>query len=154
MNEKEIIARKLAAITGKPISEFFNGTIQEKEHKISSEIKIESSPVLYAQKAESDSGESVSSITQQQVTKKIEKSNEVSEELLELQKLFKGSKISGGGKLTGGRQMTKKEYNKYTKNMTIDEYYAHPLMFKIFRAEGQLDPSFMTFPNKFPKEDK
>ena len=147
MNEKERIAKKLAEITGKSITEFFNGTIKEEAAGDNNRTEDESEPAVYAEEVGDNTRQSASERT---IPKKKE-DKQITEELLEYQKLFKGSKIVNGA-ILNGRQMTKKEYNKYTKNLTLEEYYKHPLMYKIFRAEGQLDPNFMTFTDRFSKE--
>lgn len=131
MNELEI-AKKLAAITGKPLSEYYSGTIPNESDK--------RPIVLDAHKAEPVP--TTSDRNEEPVR------GDISEEILKYQKMFAGSTITNG-KILFGRQMTKKEYNKYTKGLTIEEYYGHPLMYKMYRAEGQLDPSFMTFPERF-----
>jgi len=135
-SEKLEYAKKLAAITGRPISEFFNGTIND-EIKKESDVDVNKNEFTEVQ---SDNKQ----------TEKIEESYEVTEELLALQKLFAGSKIVKN-KILYGRQMTKKEYNKYVKGLDLESYYKHPLMHKMFRAEGQTDPNFMSFTNRFNK---
>ncbi len=132
MNKLEI-AKKLAQITGKPITEFFN------------EEKNESKSILCNEKiknSEECSNNKVAPVIKE----------DHPEELIKYRNMFKGSKIVNGH-IMNGRQMTRKEYLKYTRNMTEEEYFKHPLMYKIFRAEGQLDPNFLSFSNRFKKNE-
>lgn len=138
------VAIQLAAITGKPITEFFNGTIT-KISQAKCEKKVEKSTTL-------DAGEVKSPFTPFTTKKKETRSEEVDEEILEYQKMFEGSKIVNSV-IMDGRQMTRKEYLKYTKKMTTEEYFKHPLMYKIYRAEGQTDVSFTIFSDMFKKND-
>ena len=132
------IAKKLAAITGKPLEEYYSGpeTIDKQDKPTVSNIKEIA--------AHNVSGSGDIKVEEH----KIETESDWSEEIIAYQKMFAGSVIVKG-KILNGRQMTKKEYNKYTKGMTIEEYYGHPLMYKMYRSEGQIDPSFMTFPERF-----
>lgn len=189
----EEVAKKLAQITGKPITEFFN---EKKNDRSRSE---DTNPILHgpiqvgdgnistindnnnAPTAEVNDGNKtglneqnpieirpIQCITKVEINKSIvngnsgatgtpnadkHKGKEFPGQLLELQRLFPGSKIEEG-RVMYGRQMTIKEYYKYTKNMTSDEFFTHPLMYKIFRAEGQTNPNFIDFSNRFKKNDK
>lgn len=134
-------AKKLAAITGKPISDFFNGTVKEESNEcIKDELNV----------AVSEDKTTETQPANKQVNAN-ESTNEITEELLEFQKMFAGSRIVKN-KIHDGRQMTKKEYNKYIKGLNIESYFEHPLMYKMFRAEGQLEHSFIAFTNKLNRK--
>lgn len=49
-------------------------------------------------------------------------------------------------------QMTRKEYNSITKNLTYEELFKHPLMYVLFRAEGQSTPSFPEWTSSFERK--
>lgn len=150
MNSKLEIARKLAEITGKPITEFFDGEIDETksgQHDCITDATVHDTTTV------KDNNTGISEEDVRQNKKDIEKDTRptVSGQLLEYQKMFEGSKIVNKT-IIGGRVMTRKEYLKITRGMTRQQYLNHPLVYKIFRAEGQVDASFMTFPNRFEDE--
>jgi len=137
VSSKLDIAKKLAEITGKPITDFFNGEINEEEvDSEGSQIKNKSESVSPACEIGSDKSKSPN------IKQTVEKESNV--ELIEYQKMFEGSKIVNKT-IMGGRQMTRKEYLKIVRNMTKTEFYNHPLIYKIFRAEGQVEASFTLF---------
>jgi hypothetical protein len=143
--DKIDIAKQLALITGKPLTNFFEGEIKDEPIR-------RAVPTLSKEKEEPIGSSSETRSDQKEPDDKEEKITSP-ESLIEYQKMFKGSKIVGSV-ILNGRQMTREEYLKYTKGKTYDEIMGHPLMYKMFRAEGQLDPSFMSWPNKFPKVEK
>lgn len=180
----EEVAKKLAQITGKPITEFFNGTVNQEHVQMGDVIAISSSTPSPEPKTsilrdtEIDENETRPNRKDRIKRKdvfcdvqiefdKCRPNNQgqdnvddaqyvapvISGQLLEYQKLFPGSKVVNGF-LLEGRQMTAKEYQKYVRNMTSDEFLEHPLMHKIFRAEGQINPNFMEFSERFKKNDK
>jgi len=126
---REEVAAKLAQITGKPITEFFNGTMQARTTPIAKTRDV----------VDSDKVESGGHLV-------------ASPEIMEYQALFSGSRIIKTT-IHDGRQMTRKEYLAYTKNLTRQEICAHALLYKMFRAEGQLDPSFISWLKRFPEAE-
>jgi hypothetical protein len=138
----EEVARKLAAITGKPLSEFFNGTISSSGVKTSTLSPIEQTEVDKNNTLPRDK------------SKRGENNNTTvpSEEVLEYQKMFIGSKLSKDNTcIMDGRQMTRKEYLKLIKGLDRNSIFKHPLMYKMFRSEGQIEAAFPAWIEKFPK---
>ena len=132
------IAEKLALITGKPVTEFFNESRCAMEDENKDEIKSE--PVQRISEVEGDRSKPISTNEETSPTTS----------LLEYQKMFEGSRIVNK-KILGGKQMTKKEYRKIIKGMSRSEMYKHPLMHKMFRAEGQNEAQFPTWCKRFLK---
>ncbi len=90
MNEKERIARKLAQITGRPITEFFDGTITEETIKTTNSGESQSSDTVnvHIEKAGDNTEESIGESTPKA---KETRTVEVTEELSGYQKMFNGS---------------------------------------------------------------
>lgn len=55
------------------------------------------------------------------------------------------------GYVINGREMTRKEYLTYSKNLKQDELLKHPLLYLMFRAEGQGEANFFDWLSKFKK---
>jgi hypothetical protein len=73
-----------------------------------------------------------------------------SEELEAFKKAYKGSKIVKN-KILGGRQMTRKEYLQLKRGLTYEEIWTHPLLYKMFRSEGQNESFFTRWVENFPR---
>lgn len=138
---REEIAKKLSEITGKPVEGFFKNekVIAETKVQLHKEVKVESKPTLHVSKTGNNKG----------------KSDNQDYKIEDYLKMFAGSRLSpNGSKIMGGRQMTRKEYNKFTKNLTYEANFEHPLHFKMFRAEGQTEAFYTRWCDRFPKENK
>lgn len=136
---REEIAKKLSEITGKPVEGFFKNekVITETKVELRKEVKVESKPILHVSKA----GRNKS------------KSDNQDYKIEDYLKMFAGSRLSpNSDKIMGGRQMTRKEYNKFTKNLTYEANFKHPLHYKMFRAEGQTEAFYPRWCDRFPKE--
>jgi len=141
MNEKLEIAKKLAKITGKPLSDFYSGEIEDEV--ISEKVQIETRIT--------DDALQIETVKQKSTPKE---ETTPTPELLKYRDIFKDSKIVRG-RILYGRTMTRKEYLKYTKSIKSEQdYFTHPLMYKLFRAEGQTDANFLTFSDRFKNESK
>jgi len=46
-------------------------------------------------------------------------------------------------------QMTRKDFFKTSKNLTHDEIMNHPLLYVMFRSEGQMEPNFIRWMEGF-----
>ena len=153
MIANEEVARKLALITGKPLTEYYNGPIRG-THEESEGVREETTSrtnTLPAQKVGSDKG--IDNIPgDKSEGGEDNRLNTHSEVLLEYQKLFSGSRVVND-KIMGGRQMTRKEYKKYTRNFTQDDLYDHPLHYKFFRAEEQNEAFYHRWINRFPEAE-
>lgn len=147
--EKIDIARQLALITGKPITEFFNGKIKEQSNtSFHKETQPEKEPIQCSLPTGSDGEKPICANEE-----KISTSQFGSSKIEDLHKMFPGSKIVQG-KIIGGRQMTRKEYLKYVKGLTYESIWTHPLHYKLFRAEGQGEGFYFRWVDQFPKEEK
>lgn len=63
-----------------------------------------------------------------------------------------GAEIGLSGALISNKiVMTRKDYLKHTKNLTVDQVLADPLLHIMFRSEEQADPNFFTWLDRFPK---
>lgn len=135
---KEEIAKKLAAITGRPVEEYLGGNNVGSLRHTGSTSKIEdnkSQPII-----ESNAGKTENKAR--------------SVEVIKYQKMFKGSEISKSGKyITRGRQMSRKEYLQFKRNLSYEQLFEHPLMFKMFRAEGQNEVFYPRWVDTFPRSE-
>lgn len=167
------VAKKLAMITNKPLEDFYecnkeniDGVVEnERENdsiKTSSENEVLSNTIeIKASEIEDETdGIDESDCNEQNVSDSKEtKDNEersrrnlVLNDLQSLEELAKyyNGKISERGFILDNKiQMTKKEYNTITKNLSYPELFKHPLLYVLFRAEGQVTPSFIEWTSSF-----
>lgn len=136
MNDKYEIAKKLAAITGKPIEEFYS---EDMGHM----AKTGLTPHV------NKTGTQPSTKNPMETSTRDDCDNQ---ETLEFQKMFKGSGIVNDF-IMDGRTMTRKEYLKYAKGLDYEALFEHPLHFKMFRAEGQTEAFYHRWTNKFPRKE-
>lgn len=148
------IAKKLAQITGKPLSDFIQGVdyvedsiVDVANKETETELAGIQDQLVYDDDEVEDNQQSRSCEFEEEYEYWTE------EELLEFQKMFPGSTISDGGKIMGGPQMSRKEYLKVTRNLTRDEVLYHPLHFKMFRAEGQTEAFYFRWVDRFPEAE-
>lgn len=118
------IALQLAAITGKPVEDFLNGT-KTNRHALQGT-------------GSSDSTDTI-----------IQNTDEVEDSGSEKDSKFQSPFING--KVIGGRQMTRKEYLDETRDKTREEIVSSIYIHKMFRSEGQKEASFITWMNSFPR---
>lgn len=151
MNDLDI-AKKLAAITGKPLTEYYNGHITTETDMVESS-SIETGTLRATSQAEDNrcqpdgrqdhsDGDGSDSIGVDVIT------DEISAYL----KMFKATRCPNG-QLTDGRQMTRKEYLSFKKGLTYENICEHPLLFKMFRSEGQNEAFFNRWLSQFPREE-
>ena len=132
------IAKRLAAITGKPLSDFYKGEIGGVSRNNGADIQEGDDASIEALGADAE----YEDIPKQQA----------SPEVVELQRLFKDSSITNN-KILGGRTMTRKEYLQYTKGLMREDVNNHPLIHKMFRSEGQSEAFFTKWLDRFPEPE-
>lgn len=160
MNKLDI-AKQLAAITGKPITDFFKGEIDAKNEQSNevAPIECEQETDINGDTGETESDTTISGDGKILVNEESQteiprpKEAETRPEVKELAKIFDATKIVNN-KIMDGRQMTRKEYLSYSKGLTEDEVGDHPLVFKMFRSEDQGEANFLYWLEKFPKAVK
>lgn len=123
MNKYET-AKKLAEITGRPITDFFKG-------EFDAELGERHDDTISDER-------SVAEVTTASPT----------EEQKSLLKHYLGSTLHNG-KLIHGRQMTRKEYLKVSKDLDQEELGEHPLLYKMFRSENQTEVFFPRWMDTF-----
>jgi hypothetical protein len=166
-------AQKLAAITGRPITDFFkmpspkhvervdlcecgmpwnsdgvcNGPHEENKQR--EEETVEERPVVIKAQAEIHTGKTGSN-----------KEERISEELCGDEDPFTRTLLdSYSGTLVNGRilhnrrQMTRKEYLDMKKKFkSVDEFWKSPALYLMFRSEGQTEANFMHWTTVIEKE--
>lgn len=136
------VAKKLAKILNKPLEDFYEQPEdQDSEQEIEEEVEAEQ---------EDSSNEVVDDV--QEIQDSEERpvrtipgtvSRRDTSKDADYIKLYGGS-MSDNGKLIGNhRQMTRKEYIAATKNLTDKGILDSPLLFLMFRAEGQVEGHFV-----------
>lgn len=73
---------------------------------------------------------------------------EYSSEIKTYLELFKATEVRNN-KILDGRDMTRKEYLKYTKHLSKQEVLNHPLMYRMFRSEEQMEGNFHSWLDQF-----
>lgn len=163
------VAQKLATITNRPLEDFYepcnegsiriSGSESEEDREIISDInEIEDNQ----EEVDEDNGISKSDCSIENIqniasTKNSERSRSTLDfsnlpSVEEIAKYYNG-KISERGFIIDNKiQMTKKEYNAVTKNLSYENLFKHPLMYVMFRAEGQVTPSFPEWTSSFERE--
>ncbi len=157
MNNEDI-AKQLAAITGKPVAEFLNGKCSNNDGRNLKKDRYENAGInppkgrtdgctvsTECDKDEPAENTSEGTGTETQIQTRAEKVEEYKE-------LFNATDVTNGY-IMNGRKMTRKEYLKCAKKLTEDELLKHSLLYKMFRSEGQLEPNFLHWCNRFPKKD-
>ena len=142
-------ALKLSQITGRPLEEFYNGD----NDKSKTNENCKAKPTKDSGKIEHiQANDSNSSIRESSGDKCEEVSNGDTSTYLEtLRKTYSAEIING--KIMRGRQMTRKEYlAEKRKFKSSDEFWVSPLIYKMFRAEGQVTPSFVEWTTNMEKE--
>jgi hypothetical protein len=147
---KEDLATKLAAITGKDLTEFIKNENGEENGKEREEDSVIPKHNCDDESLEEDR-DMVSSLESDNDEDDIEGYSEPSQEVINYAEQFGGTISLYGYSILGGRQMTKAEYKEFTRGMTQVKLLEHPLRFKMFRAEGQLEASFINWVNRFPR---
>lgn len=164
MNRSEV-ANRLAMITGRSVSEFFNGEINDNADTHGRRDN-ETHDVLDASETGTDtdhvdddeiSGDNVQPETQHVISldnvdedKEHEPSAEELKILEDLAKQYDGVVVNKrvmDNKIT----MTRADYLKISKNLTQTELCNHPLMYIMFRSEGQGTASFIEWTARFEK---
>jgi hypothetical protein len=70
-------------------------------------------------------------------------------EVEEYRSIFNGTIVNGY--ILNNREMTRKEYLQYTRGLKHEEVLSHPLMYVMFRAEGQGEANFFEWLAKFKR---
>ena len=152
-------AMRLAKITGRPLEEFYNGVRETIEDKQEEEVPLEEQEIQCSDGSEEDTGE-IQDINEETVdTDDEDNDRSIIEEVdstIREDDVFTvkyGGKYSPNGKLINHtKEMTNTEYKSITRKMTQQQLYDSPLLFVLFRAEGQVDASFSSWIDRFPKE--
>jgi len=153
-------AMKLAKITGRPLEEFYNGVRETVEDKQEEEVLLEEQTIRCSDGPEEDISE-IEDYNEEAIdtddiedidTPIIEDINSATRED-DVYTVKYGGNYSPNGKLVNHtKEMTNIEYKSITKKMTQKQLYDSPLLFVLFRAEGQTDAFFTSWVDRFPKE--
>lgn len=156
MMTRDEIAIKLAQITGRPIQEFLDVEEENEQHsRQNSEI---TSNVNSTENRNSDDDTNTELPHRIRPTqgfnsptddRNFSQTRDNESDGHEVDSEFGGQIING--KVIGGREMTRKEYLKYTKGLTCDEILKHKYLYKMFRAEKQNEVFFHRWVDSFPK---
>ena len=153
-------AMKLAKITGRPLEEFYDGILETIEDKQEEEIPLEEQEIQCSDGLEEDISE-IQNLNEEtiDVDDDEDKSRPIPEEISQgireddVYSVKYGGNYSPHGKLINHtKEMTNVEYKSITRKMTQKQLYDSPLLFVLFRAEGQIDASFSSWIDRFPKE--
>lgn len=144
-------AMKLAKITNRPLEDFYDGPIESESSEQIIEEQVE-------EETDECEVESISDIPEVRNPNKTNLSNEnirpprdSSKDDAYIQQY--GGKMSDNGKLIcDTKQMTKKEYLAETKGLDEQDILAHPLLYLMFRSEGQTEGHFVQWLSRFSKE--
>lgn len=146
-------AKKLAKITNRPLEEFYDGPVEDQhaEQEIEEQVETESEESEIFSDVEII--EDVPEIRNTRQTRveaaKPPRDNSKDSEYI----LRYGGKMSDNGKLIcETKQMTKKEYLAETKGLDEQDILAHPLLYLMFRSEGQTEGHFVQWLSGFPEE--
>lgn len=169
-------AQKLAAITGRPITDFFKMPSEvhvqkverldvcecgspwneygvcdgiHEENKQTEEIRVEESKSVIQAQAEVHTGETRSN-QETRNSEEIQRSEDpFTRTLLDS---YSGTLVKGRI-LHNRRQMTRKEYLDMKKKFkSIDEFWKSPALYLMFRSEGQTEANFMHWTTTIEKE--
>lgn len=167
------VAQKLATITNRPLEDFYEQLSNENSTGISinerqeldqdNEDKTENvsdvsentdSEELDADIRVNESDCSIENIQNIASTKNSERSRSTLDfsnlpSVEEIAKYYNGKVSERGFIIDNKIQMTKKEYNAITKNLSYEDLFKHPLMYVMFRAEGQVTPSYPEWASSF-----
>lgn len=135
MMSKEDVLKKLAEITGKEVVCVASEGVSSQQDSDNNEEEI----VDDAVEAGSDSTERSSEDSTASATSSLE----------DLHKIFGGNIVNKY--LMDARQMTRKEYLNYSKGLKQSELLEHPLLYVMFRSEGQAQVNFFEWLDRFKK---
>jgi hypothetical protein len=141
-------AMKLAKITNRPLEEFYDGPLEDESKEQDIEETVE------AEQDESDDEliEDIQPIRTYQKATPVEKLLRDTSRDSEFISKY-GGKMSDNGKLIcETRQMSKKEYLIETKGMDERDILSSPLLYLMFRSEGQAEGHFVQWLSRFSKE--
>jgi hypothetical protein len=133
---REDVLKQLAFITGKV-----------EASDVKSEGESSSQDINNNQEETVDDASEIGSDNSEPVTENATGSTASS--LEDLQKVFGGNIVNKY--LMDARQMTRKEYNQYSKGLTQSELLDHPLLYIMFRAENQAQVNFLEWVSRFKK---
>ena len=132
-------ALRLSQITGRALEEFYDGCNRAENN--SNDESVQDLPEI-------EHGQDTSS--EETISTNCETS------LVELKILankYEGDIVKG--RVMNGREMTRKEYLEEKKKFnTKADFDNSPLLYKMFRAEGQTEANFLVWSNKIEKELK
>lgn len=141
------VAKRLAQITGKPLEEFYDMPDDEREEEtVEDEAVIveEETPVHAGEDGCEEEEESESEICGDDIPTWSDLDLKI------LAKKYDARIVNN--RIMNGRQMTKKEFNEVVKEIiSVDHFWKHPLLYKMFRSEGQLNPAFPEWGTKMEK---
>ena len=149
-------AMKLAKITGRPLEEFYSGVRETIEDKQEEEVLLEEQTIQCSNGPEEDLNET-EDLNDETIDeynhKSSNKEDNTGSREDDVYTVKYGGKYSPNGKLINHtKEMTNIEYKSITRKMTQKQLYDSPLLFVLFRAEGQTDASFSSWVDRFPKE--
>lgn len=132
---KEDVLKKLAEITGREVVCVASEGVDPQQSSDNNEEKIVDNVVeTGSDPAEGSTEDGAASATSS---------------LEDLQKIFGGNIVNKY--LMDTRQMTRKEYLHYTKALNQSEVLEHPLLYIMFRSEGQAQVNFFEWLDRFKK---
>ena len=124
------VAKRLAAITGRDLEEFYNGTLDKGDGKNSSNTQV---------------------IQHVSEVRNSKETSELDGQIKHYLQQYGGEVVKG--KIHKARQMTRQEYLKAKKQIkTIEDFWNSPLLYLMFRSEGQNTVSFVEWTTKMEKE--
>ena len=148
------VALRLSKITNRPLEDFYEAPTQQVE--AIDDQQEEEAEVDVEQGDDSDSiDEDVQEVKDgtpvrlRVVHERVPRgTTEEDGKLIELY----GGRMSDNGKLICGRDITRKEYLALIKDMTQQDVLNSPLLYTLFRAEGQTEGHFVQWLSGFPEE--
>ena len=141
------IAQQLAMITGKNINSFFKEDLNEEREGQSPIEQSSENTVQTTRDGHMCVGAASTTEEKTESTGEIE----VSEELKQLAKQYDG-KIYNNCILENKIQMSRKDYLSISKKLTHKQLLEHPLLYVMFRSEGQGDANFFEWTARFKDE--
>ena len=148
------VALRLSKITNRPLEDFYEAPTQQVEAINNQQAEEESVEVEETDDSDSfdkdiQEDEGDSDVRIRNVHVRIPRVP--TEDDAKLIQIY-GGRVSDNGKLICGRDITRKEYLALIKDMTQQDVLNSPLLYTLFRAEGQTEGHFWSWLERFPKE--
>ena len=144
-------AMRLATITKRPLEDFYDGPTESQNIEQTEEEHVEANEEVSSEEIESDVQEvqDVAPVRLREVHANVPVA--LTDEARKLIENY-GGRMSENGKLICGRDITRKEYLALIKDMTQQDVLNSPLLYVLFRAEGQTEGHFVQWLSGFPEE--